>query len=216
MKLDGRKGRLFVEGQDDIHVIANLLQRHGLSIDKGMGEDAFLRAGGNDDGVLEALQEFANKRSLAPAGFVLDADNDVASRWASVCGRLAGHGYSLPDSLPPDGLIITSNTLLTKVGVWIMPDNSTSPGRLEDLLVSLVPQSSVDLWNHAKSSTEQARRHGAGFIDNHLAKAQLHCWLAWQKNPGRPYGMAISNEYFSDDSDAARRFVAWFRLLFGV
>ncbi len=45
-------------------------------------------------------------------------------------------------------------------------------------------------------------------------KAVLHAWLAWQNNPGRPYGTAIKSGYLRHDSAAARRFVAWFRQLF--
>ena len=57
---------------------------------------------------------------------------------------------------------------------------------------------------------------GALFSEPDKMKAILHAWLAWQEEPGCPYGTAIRAKYFGDDSPAATKFVAWFRRLFEI
>ena len=47
-------------------------------------------------------------------------------------------------------------------------------------------------------------------------KAILHTWLAWQQEPGRPYGTAVGARFFRHDSPAALAFLAWFKRLFSV
>ena len=64
---------------------------------------------------------------------------------------------------------------------------------------------------HARKATSVAKGLGARFREIDTAKANLHAWLAWQKNPGRPYGVAVRSEYFGHDSPEARAFVGWFR-----
>ena len=58
-----------------------------------------------------------------------------------------------------------------------------------------------------------AKRAGALFPDSRRDKAVLRTWLAWQEEPGLPYGLAVSRHYFQDTS-LARRFAGWFRRLF--
>jgi len=47
-------------------------------------------------------------------------------------------------------------------------------------------------------------------------KAILHAWLAWQSNPGCPYGTAITAHYFAHNAELAMRFVDWYARLFGL
>ena len=93
-----------------------------------------------------------------------------------------------------------------RVGVWLMPDNRRI-GALEDFLQDLIDDSDV-LLPHARESTARAKAKGARFPDKDSKKALVHTWLAWQEEPGRPYGVAIKARYLRDDSDAAERFVA--------
>ena len=57
---------------------------------------------------------------------------------------------------------------------------------------------------------------GARFASTAARKAALHTWLAWQKEPDRPYGVAIKARYFGATSAAADQFLAWFEQVFGV
>ncbi|MCK6456931.1 MAG: hypothetical protein L6Q92_10440, partial [Phycisphaerae bacterium] len=45
-------------------------------------------------------------------------------------------------------------------------------------------------------------------------KAELYCWLAWQREPGMSFGMALKAHFFRHDSEVALRFVNWFKTLF--
>ena len=45
-------------------------------------------------------------------------------------------------------------------------------------------------------------------------KALIHTWLAWQSNPGRPFGTAITAGFLNPDVAAAATFAAWLRNLF--
>ena len=108
----------------------------------------------------------------------------------------------------------SSSEFGVRVGVWLMPDNRRI-GALEDFLQDLIDDSDV-LLPHARESTAKAKARGARFPEKDSVKALVHAWLAWQEEPGRPYGVAIKSRYLRDDSDAAERFVAWFGRVFGL
>ena len=93
-----------------------------------------------------------------------------------------------------------------------MPDNS-SPGILEDFLSRLVPREDT-IWDHAGEVVAEARRFGARCREVDHLKSSLHTWLAWQEDPGLPFGTALRAQVFRHDSEDALRFVAWFRRLF--
>ncbi len=42
----------------------------------------------------------------------------------------------------------------------------------------------------------------------------IHTWLAWQREPGRPYGTAISERFLDPNVAEARVIAAWLRKLF--
>ena len=72
------------------------------------------------------------------------------------------------------------------------------------------------LFDYARESTENARAHGARYPEavGETMKAVLHTWLAWQEEPGLPYGTAIRAAVFRHDSEVAECFVRWFRRVF--
>lgn len=148
-------------------------------------------------------------------GFVVDADGTVAHRWQATCDRLKNVGLTLPASAPAAGFVGDSAQFRARVGVWIMPDNVTDAGRLEDLVRTLVPTGDP-LIDHATAATDRAYTLDARFPAQDRIKAELHCWLAWQKEPGRPFGTALKAQFLRHDSDVAMRFVAWFKALFGL
>ena len=88
-------------------------------------------------------------------GVVVDADVDLDARWGTVRGRLAEADFSDVPARPQAGGIILDapgSLLLERVGVWIMPDNR-GPGKLEDLLLSMIPKDD-DLLDHAAGCME--------------------------------------------------------------
>lgn len=223
-----RRGRVrfFVEGVDDFHAILHLLKRHNLSReatpqfpefrrpkeedeDKAEGED---RQGKR--AVLDAITPAVKANPNQSVGFVLDADDDLQASWDAVAERLRNAHVEVCAGISPEGFLGTSSEWGTRVGVWLMPDNERH-GELEDFLEDLVDEDDV-LHAYAREATQGAKPHGAAFPDGKTSKAVLHAWLAWQENPGRPYGTAIAARYLRDDSDAALRFVSWFRRVFDL
>ena len=47
------------------------------------------------------------------------------------------------------------------------------------------------------------------FRDIDREKADLHSWLAVQRNPGESYALAITSQLLSVDSPGARSFYSW-------
>lgn len=203
---------LHVEGRDDLHTIIQLLARHGIELDKGRGPVAVKQMEG-DTRVLDIMSTAARASTNRSVGFVVDANGAVASRWQAVGERLKEAGIKLPRAPVPDGFIGQSATFKSRVGVWIMPDNAMDTGKLEHLIRTLVPPGDP-FFEHACAATTQAVSLGAKFPAQDRIKADLHCWLAWQEEPGLPFGTALKAHYFRDDSEVALLFVAWFKRLF--
>jgi hypothetical protein len=221
--------KLVVEGIDDKWSIIHLLIRHGIDYDSKPWPEKFPSIEDQDidsrlsniseSGVEVLLDRLENNIQLSgglPIGFVLDADSPLQSRWDSVKNHLSNVGVSdLPKMPPSEGFIGESETYRTKVGVWLMPDNQND-GKLETFLHTLIDEKDR-LIDHAISATAEAKANGAEFSPNDAEKAQLHAWLAWQKEPGKPYGTAIRARFFKNESGpTATAFVAWFKKLYEI
>lgn len=202
---------LYVEGKTDLYTIQALLARHGIELDKTTGP-VVIKESKNDEGVLSAMSPAAKASTNRSVGFVIDADVPVTDRWRAVIDRLRDVELELPAEVPRGGFIGES-AMKAKVGVWIMPDNRMDYGQLEHLVQTLVPDDD-DLFDHAQKSTKEALDRGAEVREQDVSKAELHCWLAWQKEPGCPFGTAIKAHFLNHDSPTAMAFVAWFRALF--
>ncbi len=100
----------------------------------------------------------------------------------------------------------------SRLGIWIMPDNSQI-GRIEEFIEKLVP-AQHPTWSHAQSSTTQAQALGAPLRTQDHIKGALHTWLAWQADPGLPFGTALSSNILGHNSLEAQRFVSWFKQCF--
>ena len=119
-----------------------------------------------------------------------------------------------PDKVPREGFVGEAEAYRARVGVWLMPDNQRE-GTLENFLRDLVEE--VDpLLPYAEESSWRAKELGAKFSGSDVDKAVLHTWLAWQEEPGLPYGTAMRARFFRDDSPAAQAFVTWFRMVFNI
>ncbi len=200
---------LLVEGTDDEHVMKHVCRSRGLpqpdEVRRYDGIDTLLRA--------VPVQIRGRSAPEDAVGIVIDANSDVDARWKAVRGRLVEAGYPDPPGVPdPEGTVLDPppDLLLPRAGVWLMPDNKT-PGILENFLRFLVPRDDV-LFDHAKASVESIpdRR----FSLNDEPKAVIHTWLAWQAEPGRPYGTAITARYLDPGVPQVDVLVAWLRRLF--
>ncbi len=203
--------RLLVEGPDDKHSVIHLMARHSFDWADETKVRPFIHSEGGVEKLLETIP-VTLKGPYARLGIILDANSDPTSRWIQVRNRARRAELDLPDSPHPDGTIIPGQRPGSRIGVWLMPNN-TSPGALEDFLGGLVPQGHP-IWAYADEATMGARQRGARCRQKDHAKSVLHTWLAWQEEPGLPFGTALKAGFFEKDSEDALRFVAWFRRLF--
>ena len=206
--MPGRK-ILLVEGKDDEHVMRHICGNRGVPhLDE-------VKPLGDVTKLLENIpvQIKASNEKGDVVGVVIDADTHLDSRWQAIRARLTQIGYKNVPKLPdPDGTILepTHRSLLPKAGIWIMPDNKT-PGILEDFLHFLVRQPDA-LLDHVTASVNSVPKQR--FSDQDKPKAVIHTWLAWQKEPGLPYGTAITARFLDPDVAQADILVCWLERLF--
>jgi hypothetical protein len=207
---------LLVEGKDDLHVIRNLWLAQGESIDAfgiewPQGNDP---ESGGKGALLAALPVQLRREQLERLGIVLDADESPESAWYAVTNRLRDEGYSVPSRLDANGLVLDHPTDDgPRVGVWLMPDNSL-PGKVEDFVRMLIPAGD-ELAVEADGALKVIEgKDVQRYAVKDRPKAFIHTWLAWQDEPGRPMGAAITRQYLDPISTQAERFVAWLRRLF--
>jgi hypothetical protein len=163
------------------------------------------------DGVLLAYLKGSTVQTF---GVMLDADEKAHGRYASVRNICKEVFPDLPQQLPAEG-VVSENEDHKRLGVWIMPDNS-SVGSTETFLRCLVPEKSRTLWDHAEASAKKAKEFGAVFTDNSWDKACLHTWLAWQDPPDQTPGIAIRKKLLDTNCASATSFIEWFKRLYGL
>lgn len=217
-----RRPTLRVEGSDDLHALVQLLKRHDVPYDEPwppfvpefeVADETGL--GGGVELLLKAMPLAIRDSGELPIGFVVDANADLTARWQAIRNRLAKAKVDCPGSPPPEGFIgEADNAHATRVGVWIMPDNRRE-GKLEDFLRELIAEEDA-LIGHAEQATDEAVARGASFSKPDRIKAVVHTWLAWQEDPGRPFGTAVRAKFFDANAEAADAFVAWFKRLYGI
>jgi hypothetical protein len=203
--------RLLVEGSDDLHSILHLLIRHGFDWDDETTVRPYVDATGSVEKLLRTLP-VALKSSYERIGVVVDANSRLPDRWAQLRASAGHAGVRLPDTPEVEGTIVAGFRPGSQVGFWLMPDNS-QPGNLESFLSRLIPAEDT-LWPYAGEVVAEARERGARCREKDHLKGALHTWLAWQEDPGRPFGTALGAQVFKHDTPDAVRFVAWFRRLF--
>jgi hypothetical protein len=210
---------LVVEGKDDLHSVVSLMKAHVPWPEGRMDVPVGIRhpdPGGKDAILAEGyLIGLLKERRLRTLGVMLDADNDAQGCHGRIRHRCSAVIPNIPMGLPAGGLIVERDDDHPRFGVWVMPDN-TSHGDLETFLRYLVPDSAEPVWAHAVHATTRARELGAGYREAHLAKARIHTWLAWQDPPGKPFGLALTEQLFDRRSPKADPFVRWFRQLYGL
>ena len=202
---------LLVEGVDDEHVLKHICGNRDIPhLDE-------VKQLGGDRELLSTIpvQLKASSEEGDVVGVVMDADTNVSARWQSVRHRFLEAGYPevmVPDQPDPDGTILESptGTLLPRAGIWIMPDNTTT-GILEDFLAFLVPQPDL-LFKYAITSVDFIPDKRFSELDK--PKAVMHTWLAWQQEPGQPYGTAITSRFLDVSLPQADLLVSWLNRLF--
>ena len=204
------KRTLLVEGIDDVNVLKHLCGNRGLpKLDD-------IKSHGGVDKLLESFPvRLKASEDGDIVGLVIDADMDLSSRWQSLRKHLSDVGYqNLPAEPSPEGSIFDppAGILLPRVGIWIMPNNQTK-GILEDFLRFLIPEGSR-LFDHVQSSVDSIPEDEKRFRKIDKPKAIIHTWLAWQKEPGKPLGTAITANFITPHAAQADNLIAWLNRLF--
>lgn len=207
---------LLVEGTDDEHVLKHICGNRGIPhLDE-------VKPHGGDTKLLESLgvrlktsEEGDVIGVVIDADTGIDADTEISNRWQSIQNLITEVGYQdVPNQPDPDGTILDppAGTLLPRLGVWIMPNNQKS-GILEDFLRFLVPQPAI-LFDHARDSVAAIPEGERRFKPLDEPKAIIHTWLAWQKEPGLPFGTAITARFLDPNVPEVDVLVAWLNRLF--
>ena len=208
--------KLYVEGIDDLAVITSIWiyhnSKHRFFVMQYDEENNRIL------GIDHILKLFSTRLKVADfqrLGIVVDADfadsgRGITHRWASLKGILVNAGYAPPDDIDPGGLVLEKDGL--RVGVWIMPDNA-SEGMLEDFVASMIGEGDP-LLARATGCVDAIPDPDRKFPGNHRLKAIVHTWLAWQEEPGKPFGIAIQNKSLDAKSTAASSLLAWLNKLY--
>jgi len=213
------KQELLVEGADDVFVFVALFEEYGIPLAKRMtpqeGKISISDGGGVDNikkQVRVLLKQQDDDFVLQQLGIIIDADLNIDARWQSLRDILLQSGYTtIPNTPDPDGTII-EQIGRPRIGIWLMPDNRL-PGMLEDFVRFLIaPNDKLrDLAIHTVDAIPTAER-----LFSNTQKAYIHTWLAWQKEPGKPIGQAISLRFLDAQVSEVQILIKWIKRLFDV
>jgi hypothetical protein len=212
--------RLLVEGVNDLHFISNLALALDLPKVKGYEtaqkyRDEFVVVANSKNNIKNELTALLLEPNLSNLGIILDTDQKtIDSNWQSVTSILKNKYESfLPKSHDINGPII--QTPFLKIGIWIMPNNQKQ-GYLEHFFEDLIDKND-EFWQLTNQITEGFIKEGKNrFKPIHKQKADVHTWLAWQKDPEAPMGRSlISNKnHFDLNVPLAKTFETWWRNTF--
>ncbi len=200
---------LLVEGKNDRHVVYALCGAYNIPLEIFFVEDCE-----NDEQAIAKMDALITSSERPETiGLMLDADKpDVRGRWQRIQSELWDKPYVLPSVPDADRTIVESVNDLPRLGFWLMPDNKTS-GRLEDFCIGMIDAGAVTL---AEGCLRVAKKRGcASYKEVHHSKAVVHTYLAWQDEPGRPLGQAITAQSLRPDTPTAQTFADWLIRLFG-
>ena len=202
---------LLVEGKNDRHVVWSLCEIY--RVPKVFSVETPKNDSGGIEQLIESIPVRLKRAGLSSLGIVIDADEDLDSRWESIRYVLTSFGYkAVTSDLPASGLIHQENGL-PRIGIWIMPNNHLSSD-LESFIRFLIPdgdtlEGSVEDFLQTIESQNQHK-----YTPKHRTKAFIHAWLACQKSPGQPMGQAITAQSLQANKPLAQQFVAWITALF--
>lgn len=203
--MDNNDRVLLVEGQDDEHVVQHLCLR-SQSVPPFHIENKF-----NVDKLLDSIKQEVRVPGRKAVGILVDANDRLESRWQAVTDRLEQVGLKVPHSPELAGTIIDGTTRNPRVGIWLMPDN-TSPGELENFVSEMISDDDP-VWPRSQSYIDGIPRTDRKFIEKKILRAKVHAWLATREEP-RKMGVAIRAQDLRVDGPLSTRFANWLRQLF--
>lgn len=199
--------KLLVEGNDDQHVIWALCERFTVNENFDVIDCEGITK------LYEQLPVRFKQAQVDTIGLIIDADSEIKDRWKSISALLSLQGFTIPEEIPIEGLILKDNAGF-KIGVWIMPNNNEN-GMLEDFISFLVPKEDkiLPIVNDTLTNIESKGLNQYSLI--HKSKATIHSWLSLQSDPGTPMGLGITKRYLTTDEETCLKLVNWLKELYG-
>ena len=192
---------LLVEGVNDKYVVLHLRRRLAPTL-----KFEFNVTGGIDK-LLKAIPLEIKASGRQAVGIVADANDNAKNRWQAISDKLSDTDVQPPKKLESDGIVIQGKP---RVGVWLMPDNS-SPGELEDFIIKLLPKDDP-VWPRADQYIDGIPLDEREFKERKVMRAKLYAWLATRKAP-QQMGAAIGRGSLVAGLPA-ERFANWLSRLF--
>lgn len=205
------KSVLLVEGKDDQYVIWSLLEHYQVP-------ELFVVK--DCDGIENLLRD-VSLRLTTPTmykniGVVMDADVNIKGRYDAFRSVLESTGmYDFSQiSLSETGTLIKpSDDNFPVFGLWLMPNNQSN-GMLEDFVMTLADENDVLMSESDTVLASLEQRSLNRYTPEHRSKARIHTYLAWQEEPGKPMGQAITARVLHAESESAKVFIEWIKRLF--
>ena len=203
--MDNNDRVLLVEGQDDEHVVRHLCLRSQpmptFHIENKL----------NVDTLLDSIKQEVRVPGRNAVGILVDANDDLNARWSAVANRLREGNIEVPRIPESNGTLIDRTTRTPRVGIWLMPDN-TSPGELENFVSEMIPNDDP-VWPRSQSYIDGIPKSERKFTEKKVPRAKVHAWLATREEP-RKMGVAIRAQDLRVDGPLSTRFANWLRELF--
>lgn len=158
---------LLVEGPDDKHVVAHLCR--GTELESRFDIDDK----GGKDPLLAAIRNEVRVPGREALGILLDADNDVQSRWDAVTHALSRVDVAGPGVPDPSGTIIDNRP---RIGIWLMPDN-VSAGQVEEFFAGMIANDDP-VWPRSEAYIDGIPVADRKFASGKILRAKVHSWLA--------------------------------------
>jgi hypothetical protein len=200
--------KLLVEGNNDMHIVYKLRDKFKIDNNFDVIDCKSISK------LFPELSVRVDQADIQTIGIIVDADSDLAVQWKNCRKELQTIGYNVAETPDADGTIILSENL-PKLGIWVMPNNQTQ-GMLEDFIKTLIEENDL-LLPRAKAILDILQKDGIHQynVGTKRSKAELHTWLAWQKEPGQTMGNAITQKYLTNfSSPECKAFIKWLTDLF--
>ena len=209
--MDNNDRVLLVEGQDDKHVVLQLRKFH-----QSMPEFCILdKEDEAGKGGIEVLLRDIGLEILAPGrkavGILVDANDDLDARWDAVANRLREENIEAPRTPEPTGTLIEGSSRIPRVGIWLMPNN-TSSGELENFVSEMIPDDDP-VWPRSQCYIDGIPEDDREFKKKKIMRAKVHAWLATREDP-RLMGAAIGARDLHVNRPLSTTFANWLRQLF--
>jgi hypothetical protein len=200
--------KLLVEGNNDMHVVYKLRDKFNIENNFDVIDCKSISK------IFPELSVRVDQADIQTIGLIIDADFDLIIQWNNCRKELQKIGYEVPEKPNLQGTIILSE-ILPKLGIWVMPNNQTK-GMLEDFIQTLIDENDI-LLPRVRQFLDILEKENLNkyTVETKRSKAELHTWLALQKEPGQTMGNAMTQKYLTNfENSVCQSFIAWLIELF--